>query len=251
MDAISTIIQQLKSLYKTPPDSLRLPSHPVLDNPWYLVAAVSFNAARQPEAIIDIYQSVLEDLKSNGYYSGDDHAVLVKKLQGALLHASTTSGQARVVTTIMLLNGAVPQSILDRLSTPLPDMNMSMSDLEARGRYIINKTFGQTGGAKLQSIIDSACPSIAMFRMISFGFVHDCSTVLSPLETSYVLLASSIFNDFPREVCWYYLAAMEHGATVDEVKSIRRMALEVASYTKITLREEVPEVVPKESLPVY
>ncbi|KAJ8516368.1 hypothetical protein ONZ45_g6322 [Pleurotus djamor] len=258
MDSVATIIQHLKSLYKTPS---RLPSHPVLDNPWYIVAAVAFNAARQPESIISVYQSVLEDLKSNGYTSDEDHVTLVEKLREALLHASLTNGIPRdnlsrlrilkALTTVLLLNSVVPKSITERLSSPVRDRAVSIADLEVQGRHIVSQMYGVAEGNKLQSLIDSSFPDFAMFDTIAFGLVHGQNPALSMLEAAYALIAAGILNDHPREVSWYYLYAMRHGATIDEVKAVREMALKVASFTKFTLREEVPEVVPKESLPLY
>ncbi|KAJ8474646.1 hypothetical protein ONZ45_g15878 [Pleurotus djamor] len=243
----SAAIQQLKSLYPTP--VISLPLHPILDHPWYLVAAVAFNAARRPEAVISVYEIVLKDIRAHGNkdVEVDDHVTLVKKIHEALLKASITNGMARAVTTILQLNSAVPKSVLDRLSSPL----RPFSDLASQGSQFLKKMFGEVEGAKAQDLIKASPPDIGTFTSVYYGLVLGYSSAVSTLETSYALIAAGILDDYPREVCWFYLAALRQGATIDQTKAVREMALKAASLSKFALREKVPEVVAKDLIKVY
>ncbi|KAJ8516361.1 hypothetical protein ONZ45_g6312 [Pleurotus djamor] len=245
----SAAIQQLKSLYPSTAESMCL--HPVLDNPWYLVAAVAFNAARQPESVLSVYKFVLEDLRThyNNVVDDADHVSLVKKIQEALLKTSITNGIPRTVTTILLLNSIVPKAILETLSqTPLRDFDRSFSDLASHGSQFLSETFGEVEGAQAQGLIKSSTPDIGMFTNVSYGLILGYSSVVSLLETSYIFIAASILDEFPRQARWYYLAAVRQGSTIDQIKAVREMALKVASLSNITLREKVPEVVATELL---
>ncbi|KAJ8516360.1 hypothetical protein ONZ45_g6311 [Pleurotus djamor] len=272
MDTLSpAAIQELKSLYPTPTESLRL--HPVLGNPWYLVAAVAFNAARKPEAVISVYKAVLEDLEkhSDKDVNIDDHVTLVKRIHEALLKASLINGIPRVsidillvlivfdlsrisktVTTASLLNTVVPKSILEKLSSPLRDFDRPFSDIALHGRQFFSELFGDdVGEGQSQYLLNTSSPDIGIFTAASYGLILGYSSVLSLLETSYIHLAANILDDSPRVVYWFYLAAQQHGATIEETKAIRDMALKVASLSNITLQEKVPEVVAKELLQIY
>ncbi|KAJ8516352.1 hypothetical protein ONZ45_g6335 [Pleurotus djamor] len=252
MDAVSTTaIQQLKTL--CPPTAASLRLHPVLGSPWYLVAAVAFNAARRPDAVASVYQVALEDLKAygNGNVDFDDHVTLVKKMQEALLKASVTNGIPRAVTTISLLNNVVPKDIIEKLSLPLRDFARPLSDFTERGHKFLTYAFGEVGGARAEDILKSSSPDIAIFTAFSYGLVLGYSSVVSMLEMSYSLIAASILDDFPREASWFYLAAMQQGATVNDTKAIREMALKVASLTNVTFHEQVPEVIAREVIQVY
>ncbi|KAJ8474649.1 hypothetical protein ONZ45_g15876 [Pleurotus djamor] len=252
MDAISSAtLRELKSLYHTPPDSLRL--HPILDNPWYLVAAVAFNAARRPEVVVSVYNVVLEDLRThgNGDVNAEDHITLVKKIQEALLKASVTSGVPRALTAILFLDSAVLNSILEKLSSPLRDFDRPFSDLTSQGRQFLSDMFGEDKGTSAHSIINSSSPDMGIFLTTSYGLVLSHCSIVSLLETSYCFITASILDDFPRQVPWFYLAAMRHGASIEEVQAIRDIAIKVASLIDVTFREKVPEVVAKELIQVY
>ncbi|KAJ8516348.1 hypothetical protein ONZ45_g6330 [Pleurotus djamor] len=252
MDVISsTAIQQLKSHFPT--TSELLGRHAVLDHPWYLIAVVAFSAARQPEAAISVYKVVLEGLRAhgNGDVNVEDHVTLVKRIQEALLKASLINGIPRAATTLLLLNSTVPKSILDKLSTPSRDFTKPLSDLTSDGRQFFNEAYGEVEGAKAQGFIDAHSPDFGIYAAASCGLILGHSSVLSFLETSYILISASILNDSPREASWYYLAAMRHGATIDQTKRVREMALKVASLSDARLREVFPEVVPQELIQPY
>ncbi|KAJ8516375.1 hypothetical protein ONZ45_g6309 [Pleurotus djamor] len=253
MEAIpSPTIQQLKSLYPTRAESLRV--HPILGNPWYLVAAVAFNVARKPEAVISVYKAVLEDLRAhnNNQVNIDDHVTLVKRIHEALLKASLIDGIPRSVTTASLLNSVVPKIVLEKLASPLRDFDRSFSNIAFHGRQFFSELFGvELGEGRTRDLLDTSSPDIATFAAGSYGLLAGHSSVLSLLETSYILVTANVLDDSPRVVCWAYVAAMQNGATIEETKAIRDMTLKVASLSGVTLREKVPEVVAKELIQVY
>ncbi|KAJ8516366.1 hypothetical protein ONZ45_g6320 [Pleurotus djamor] len=248
MDTLSpAVIQQLKSLYPATADS------PVLENPWYLVAVVAFNAARHPEAVVSVYKVVLEELRvQSDDVDFEDHVTLVRRIKEALLKASVTDGIPRAVTTMLLLNSVVPKDILETLSqTPVRDFSRPFSDLASHGTQFLTEAFGEVEGAQAQDLINSSSPDSAMLTTVAYGLILGHGSVVSTLETTYILIAASILDEFPRQVSWFYLAAMRHGATIEETKAVREMALKVASLTNTTFRGAVPEVVAKEMIQVH
>ncbi|KAJ8474648.1 hypothetical protein ONZ45_g15877 [Pleurotus djamor] len=253
MDTISSsAIQQLKSLYPATVPSLGV-HHPG-SNPWYLIAAMAFNAVGRPEAIVPVYNTVLEDLRAHSSHDDvdvDDHVMVVQKLQEALLKASLIHGIPRAVTAMSILNGAVPKSILEKLSTPLRDFDRPFSAMALHGNQFLREAFGEVGGSKVQDLLKTCSPDIATFMAGSYSLVLSHSSILTLHETSSALVAVSILDDFPRGARWTYLAAMQLGVTIDEMKAIREIALKVASLSNLTLREKVPEVVAQELLEVY
>lgn len=71
---------------------------------------------------------------------------------------------------------------------------------------------------------------------------YSFTKILSALETSYVLTASLIASDVPRQIRWHLAGALRIGATVDEIRAVREMAKEVAIRAGVQWRDEVPDV---------
>lgn len=72
--------------------------------------------------------------------------------------------------------------------------------------------------------------------------VYSCTEVVSAIETSYTLITSLIAVDVPRQIGWHLAGARRIGATIEEVRAVRKMAIEVASRAGVQWREEVPDL---------
>lgn len=66
--------------------------------------------------------------------------------------------------------------------------------------------------------------------------------MLPALETSYTLVAALIAGDTPQQISWHLNGARRGGATLDEVKAVRQISMEVAAQCGITWSDGVPEV---------
>ena len=75
-----------------------------------------------------------------------------------------------------------------------------------------------------------------MFAAASWGFILGHSSVLSLVETAFVLTAASILNDFPREVCFLHKIFWEH--LVDclaPVPALSRVCTAAAQYQRYVI----------------
>jgi len=77
---------------------------------------------------------------------------------------------------------------------------------------------------------------------IGYGMVYSFTEMISAIETSYTLIASLIAIDVPRQIGWHLAGARRIGATVEEVRAVRKMAMEVAIRAGVQWREEVPDI---------
>ncbi|KAJ8522607.1 hypothetical protein ONZ45_g796 [Pleurotus djamor] len=213
---IRNLLQHLKSLYpfpeKAPHRSL------VLDNPWYIVASVAFSASNRPEHVAEVYKFVSEELNSQ-----DDHTLLA-------------------INSLIALNDITPKAISESIGTLSRDTSLSLADYSSSGRQNFENIYGETSGP-VQSLLDTIYPDLGWFsRTIGYGVVYGHHSVLSPIETSYVLVTSIIANDTPKQINWHLAGARRQGASLEEVKAVRQIAMEAAAFSGITWREGVPEV---------
>lgn len=139
------------------------------------------------------------------------------------------------------------------------DKNISMEVYERLGDSVFRKAHGKTADA-MNNLLKTAYPDMGIrFRYIRSLFVSDSTSdrlvlprdwgltygftdVLSPQETSYVLVAALVAGDTPLQINWHLDGARRNGATLEEVKSVREMAVEVALRAGIKWKDDVPEV---------
>ena len=65
---------------------------------------------------------------------------------------------------------------------------------------------------------------------------------LSTLEQILSMVATLIAVDAPRQIGWHLGNALRNGASLEEVRAVRRMALDVAGKAGVKWRGDVPDV---------
>ena len=68
------------------------------------------------------------------------------------------------------------------------------------------------------------------------------TSILSAVETSYTLVAALIAGDTPQQIAWHLDSAQRGGATLDEVRAVRHISVEVGKLAGIQWQHDVPEV---------
>jgi hypothetical protein len=68
------------------------------------------------------------------------------------------------------------------------------------------------------------------------------NSILSQVEMSYTMIASLIAVDTPRQVGWHMATAQRGGATLEEVRAIRLIAMKVVEKTGLKWKAGVPDV---------
>lgn len=77
---------------------------------------------------------------------------------------------------------------------------------------------------------------------VGYGITYSYTDVLTSTETSFVLCAALVAADTPLQIGWHLSGALRNGATLDEAKAVRRIAMEVAKASGVQWRNEVPEI---------
>ena len=65
---------------------------------------------------------------------------------------------------------------------------------------------------------------------------------MTQVESSYVIATANICIDTPRQIAWHLANARNGGATLEETRAVRQIAMEVASASGIQWTDAVPEV---------
>ncbi|KAG6873366.1 hypothetical protein C0995_016475 [Termitomyces sp. Mi166 len=234
MSALATtpFLRHLKSLY--PRKNL-----PRLANPWYIVASVAFCASNRAEEVPRVFQHALNDLKAESN-NIEDHRLLARKVRDALFKAGLTAGFARAINGLSALHEVMPEELRDtrmmrRTRTP-------MEEHEKIGKALFRRIYGETADS-IQDLMNNIYPDLGWFnKSVIYGVNYGFTEILSPLETSYTMIAALTATDNPKQIRWHLDGAQRGGATLEEVQSVRAMSMKVAALSGVRWRNEIPQV---------
>ncbi|KAG7088472.1 hypothetical protein E1B28_012461 [Marasmius oreades] len=225
----SSFLKRIQSIY--PPQS----SNKVWRNPWYIVASVAYNASNEPHAIPHIFRHALQSTSTH-----DERLLLARKTRDALFKSGLNSGYAKTINSLVALDEVMPPELKDK--EPLRNRKTYLPEHEAAGQKFFRDLYGDTAGS-VQKLLDVVYPEMGWFSTtIGYGLVYGYNEVLTPLETSYMLVGTLIASDTPRQINWHLKGARRLGATREEVKAVRQIAMEVASACGVKWKDGVPEL---------
>ncbi|KAK0202322.1 AhpD-like protein [Desarmillaria ectypa] len=204
-------------------------------SPWSLVAATAFSSSNQPEAVPEVFKYALEGLKTH-----EERLLLARKLRDALFKSGMLSGFPKAINALGQLHSAVPSELRD--DKPLRDVSKSVEALTQSGQDYFNRTYGDTA-ATVQPFLQEICPDFEFFSTtFAYGYTYSFFDAVSPAETSFTMVAALIANDTPRQVDWHLRGSVRNGATLDEVKAVRQIAIEVATASGVKWKNDVPDI---------
>jgi alkylhydroperoxidase/carboxymuconolactone decarboxylase family protein YurZ len=64
----------------------------------------------------------------------------------------------------------------------------------------------------------------------------------SAMETSFAMIAALVAMDAPRQIGWHLEGAMRNGATKEEVRAVRAIAMRISKATGIVWKEDIPDI---------
>ncbi|KAG1735923.1 uncharacterized protein EDB91DRAFT_1143530 [Suillus paluster] len=230
--ATPEFLNDLKSLYPAPEN--------YVDGDWFLAAGIAFSSSNCPEGVPCILRYALDDLEKLPDISNEDRRLLVQKMRDGIFKSGMISGYPKAINALVSLYEATPEELRD--TELLRDPNRSKEDVAAAGQAYFDSTYGDTA-VTVQSLLRSAYPDLEHFTLtLGYGYVYAFLEVTSAKETSFTMISALIPNDTPRQVEWHLTGAIRNGATVEEVRAVREIALRIATKAGVSLKHEVPNI---------
>ncbi|KAI0261073.1 hypothetical protein BC834DRAFT_494700 [Gloeopeniophorella convolvens] len=246
MAAIATeaVLQRLKSLY---PYQAIASSSDVVQNPWYLVAIVALSTGNRPEAIPLVFKHVFGELeRAQEQFSvptekaQEEKLLLSRRFRDALFKSGMVAGYSKAINGLVSLLEATPEELRD--TKPLRETTLTLPDLEKRGQVFFRSLYGETADS-VQGLLDKIYPDMGWFsNTIAYGSVYGYTDILNQLETSYVLVGTLIAADTPRQINWHLDNARRGGATFEQARAVRQIAVDISESAGVKWRDGVPEV---------
>ncbi|KAG7443907.1 uncharacterized protein BT62DRAFT_1078097 [Guyanagaster necrorhizus] len=204
-------------------------------SPWSLVAATTFSASNLPEAVPEVFKYALKGVNTH-----DERQLLVRKLKDALFKSGLLSGYPKAINALSQLHPVTPTELRD--TKPLRDLSLPIKTWTKIGQEYFDRTYGDTA-ATVQPFLKELYPDFEFFSTtFGYGYTYGYFGALSAAETSFTMVAALIANDTPRQVDWHLKGSLRNGATLDEVRAVRQIALDVARASGVQWKNEIPDI---------
>ncbi|KAI5120155.1 hypothetical protein M0805_003642 [Coniferiporia weirii] len=211
-----------------------------LRNPWFLVAAVAYNASNRIEAVPKVYEFALEALDAANA-SHEEKVRMTVVLRDAIFKSGLIAGYSRTISSLIALYEATPTELRETKLIREVD-NDSVADIISRGDQLFTAMYGNTA-TSVQSLLEAIHPDMGWFsKNIAYGYTYNSTHVVSQRDTSYAIVAALVAMDTPRQIGWHLANCRRGGASLEEVRAVRAISIEVAQACGIAWRDGVPEV---------
>ncbi|WQF89691.1 hypothetical protein CDEST_14705 [Colletotrichum destructivum] len=208
---------------------------------WYFVAATTLAILNRPDEIPQVYQHVMthgvgpEDIKPDP----DEQREILRKLREALIKASAVGGMPKTINSLMELKKVTPQHLLDEPRESNSHMTSSPtarhvdvyetppSEVLQRGHDFWNLIYGKISKRILSQMDRCGTEDLGLTVRLMYGHILSNTNVLSPVETSYVLIAGLIPQDVNPQLKGHLRGALNGGASVEEVRAVRGIVMDI------------------------
>ncbi|KAK2002011.1 carboxymuconolactone decarboxylase [Colletotrichum falcatum] len=208
---------------------------------WYFIAATTLSILNRPDEIPQIYQHAMrhgagsEDIKPGL----DEQVTISRKLREALIKASAVGGLPKTINSLMELKKVTPEHLLDepygsgKYTTSSPtaryiDMyETARFSVLQRGQGFWDKIYGKISRRIMGQMDRCGTEDLGLTARLIYGYVLSNTNVLSPVETSYVLIAGLIPQDVNPQLMGHLRGALNGGASIEEVRAVRDIVIEI------------------------
>ncbi|KAK7967413.1 uncharacterized protein PG986_001690 [Apiospora aurea] len=205
-----------------------LRSHPNLPNHcWYLVAATTLAVLNQPHAIRDVYKYEVEQR------GNDESLVVLRRMREALIKASAVGGVPKTINALLSLKEVTPAELLEEPGTPsLTERQRDIyetppAEILGRGQAFFDQIYGRISRRIMGQLDKSGTQDLGLTARLVYGYLLSNTRVLSATETSFVLIAGLIPQDVNPQLKGHLRGALNNGATAEEVRAIRAIAVTI------------------------
>ncbi|KAK8035015.1 AhpD-like protein [Apiospora rasikravindrae] len=205
-----------------------LRNHPNLPNHcWYLVAATTLAVLNQPHGIRDVYKYEVEQC------GNVESLAVLRRMREALIKASAVGGVPKTINALLSLKEVTPAELLEEPGTPsLTERQRDIyetppAEILGRGQTFFDKIYGRISRRIMGQLDKSGTQDLGLTARLVYGYLLSNTRVLSTTETSFVLIAGLIPQDVNPQLKGHLRGALNNGATVEEVRAIRAIAVTI------------------------
>ena len=203
---------------------------------WYIVAAATFSSLNRPEQIPHVFEYAL-DKDSQG--SQELQLQIARRMREALVKTAPIGGLPKSINALAALKKVTPPALQDEPLTyspsqrPIELYDIPSSRIMNRGQNFFDKIYGKVS-KRVMGQMDRSADDLGITARIMYGYILSNTRILSPAETSFVVLAGLIPQDVNPQLKGHLKGALNNGATVEEVRAVREVVVRLCEASGMT-----------------
>ncbi|KAH8652485.1 AhpD-like protein [Xylariales sp. PMI_506] len=200
---------------------------------WYLIAATTLTILNRPDEIRKVYTYAIEkecrgaELKS----SMEEELRISRRMREALVKTSAIGGLPKTINSLLSLKEVTPVDMLDEVGSASPTgrsvdlYQIPTYDILRRGQTFFDMIYGKISKRVMGQMDRSGTEDLGLIGRLVYGHILSNVKILSPAETSFIMIAGLIPQDVNPQLKGHLRGALNGGATVEEVRAVRQVAM--------------------------
>ncbi|KAH7032884.1 AhpD-like protein [Microdochium trichocladiopsis] len=202
---------------------------------WYLVASATLAVLNRPREIQQVFTYALSDLEHSrdGPGAHKEKLEVSRRIRESLVKTSAIAGLPKSINALMSLKQVTPQQLLDdeavySSGSRLQDLSrISQEQILYRGQSFFDKLYGKLSRRVMRQMDQCGTRDLGVIARLAYGHVLSNTSILTPMETSFVLIAGLIPQDVNPQLKGHLRGAINLGASVEQVRAVRAASIKV------------------------
>ncbi|KAL2259555.1 hypothetical protein VTK26DRAFT_6727 [Humicola hyalothermophila] len=218
-----------------------LPTHT-----WYIIAATTLSQLNRPDEIQKVYQHALDHGpgQADAVPSHDEKMSISRRMREALIKVAAVGGVPRTINALLELKKVTPEELLDDTDSLSPTgrraefYDTPAPEMMQRGQNYFENVYGKVARRVMGQMDRSGTEDLGLLARLMYGYVLSNTSILTPAETSFVMIAGLIPQDVNPQLKGHLRGALNGGATVDQVKAVRSVVVEICEASGMRMLDD-------------
>ncbi|KAL8902097.1 MAG: hypothetical protein Q9192_000164 [Flavoplaca navasiana] len=176
--------------------SIRLTPH-LPPNSWYIVSSVTLSMLNKPDEVQHVFKYALEKDGVNTQKQLD----IARRIREALVKSAAIGGLPKSINALYALKRVTPPNLMDEPLEYSPTgrsvelYDVPPSKIMQRGQAFFDQIYGKVSKRVMGQMDQSGTEDLGITARLMYGYILSNTSVLTALESSFVLLAGLIPQD--------------------------------------------------------
>lgn len=219
----------------------KISSFPLLQTSWHYLAAATLSACNEPDEVATLYlyfleqRGAIEKIETNDKTETNDtdnHALHgTRQFRESLFKSSSITGMPRSINALVSLSSVTPADCREAA--------VLRSSTSSDGDALFSRLYGKVS-ARVYGQLQTAYPDLAQYAVRQvYGALLSFDEILGPRETSLVVIAALVPLDVNPQLKGHLKGAINNGASVQEVRQARELAILISEWCGVVWKQEV------------
>lgn len=204
---------------------------------WYCITACAFAACNQGGFVSDVYKAAISQK------AADDVAyqqLVLKRIKESLLKTSVIFGIPRTINAFRALVRALPSPEANEVTSVRNHIERP-ADTDERGIAYMRNIFRADLDPFLDTM-DKYWPDLRTLVVTTiYGYYQSDTSVLGPVETSQLNIATLVPMDVTAEVAWHMRGVIRNDGTREDLDYAFETAMGVCEVCDVKLKNTMPK----------